>query len=465
MEEITTIQFLPDGIRDTLDLVSAFDACFIPGFANLNSRHQQTLQSLQRVFAHTHLGQPLGECLTAIQRHEFLEPHFIALAMARAALHGAQFDALQQQVRTALGRPPIAELELPDQVAVLPTQLQAWLGSTRHWLIELALTGFARLDVSVLTPFMATLAQIQGEPTLTRLSVLLTGFFYELLEAAPVVDANNIPPARWVDLWVRAMVGAIGQPPPPLTEAVSGELCLFGFDIHQHDHVASLIAWGVLENDSRAQVCRVTLTSYKVGAISGDEVWLLFPQAALLLEAVAQRRVLLLEAMPMSLSGDLLWDGNANLGRKIDPMNLAAHWFDSGTSHSLTPVYLAPVDRHPIQLAEPIFLNDYTVQESEGDLRLEWGDGFALPVAMERVNSLTGMGYELLLQSSQLFGLLRFNAGYWSVQPLAVSTRLAKGKTQIFLSGEGGMMVWKKPPKNNNVAILHERASRLLRAR
>ncbi len=465
MEAIAALQSLPDGVRQTLTFTSGFDACFIPGFANLDGRSLQTLQSLPRIFADTPLNQPLTESLAAIRHNEFLEPHFLTLAAARIALQGAQFDALQQQVWAVLCRPPIAEPEFHSDAVALPTSQQTWLESTRHWLMELALAGFARLEAGVLIPFLATLEQIQGEPALARLSALLTGFFYELLEAALVTDVADIPIRRWMDLWSQAMVGAVERQPSPPSRPVSGDLCLFGFDIRQHAHMASLVAWGALENGSQAQVCRITLSAYKVGTISGDEVWLLFPQAALLLEAVAQRRALRLDAAPLLPGGDLLWDGRVTLGGKVDPIATAARWFAPTAPQPPAPGRLLPVDRHPVQLAEPIFLENYAVQHADGRLQLEWGAGLFLPLAMERINPLTGLTTDLLVHSHQLFGLLRFDADRWSVQPLAVSTRMTKGKAQTILSGEGGAALLKKPPKHNTVAILRERAGRLLRAR
>jgi hypothetical protein len=48
------------------------------------------------------------------------------------------------------------------------------LDGVRHWLMELAVTGFGRLDASTVLPFLTTLTQLREQPELARLSFLLT---------------------------------------------------------------------------------------------------------------------------------------------------------------------------------------------------------------------------------------------------------------------------------------------------
>src|SRR5205823_2905039 len=144
-------------------------------------------------------------------RNEFVEQHFVALAAARTAIQGAQHDALRQQAAAALGRTITNDtLEAPAvAVGELPGPIKVWQESTRHWLMELALAGFKQLEYQTLAPFSATLEQLQGEPSMSRLAALLTGFLHELLDSMPVAALPSVPAYRWVDLWARAMINSL----------------------------------------------------------------------------------------------------------------------------------------------------------------------------------------------------------------------------------------------------------------
>ncbi|KAF3886180.1 MULTISPECIES: hypothetical protein [Nostocales] len=446
---------LPKGTQETFELIADFDRCFLVGFANLDTQHLDTLNSLQQIFTGTPLQQPISKTYTALQSHEFLDRHFMILATARASLQGALFDTLQQQARSGLGRMVEDTGDTGDKE---DDGLRVWLESIRHWLMEIALTGYARLEAPTLIPFMATLEQIQSEPRLVRQAALLTGFFNELMSWVPVADTSTIPIYRWVDLWTQAMVGAIRPPVTPQPEIVSGTLELLGLDLRHHSNVVSFTAYGLLKVDALVQWVRLTLSAYKVDAISGDQIWLLFPNAAVLLHAFAENRALHLKDIPLLPTGDLLWQGEAQLGKNYNLMHKASEFFAIDATNNLNFPAIPPVDRHPVQLAEPIFLKDYAIARQDNTLMLKWKDGGVLPIATERMSSLSEINTEDISKSTELFGLLRFNAGCWAVQPLVATVQ---GKT-IF-SGQGAAKVLNAPPKNSVVTILQERASRLLR--
>ncbi|MCI0394015.1 MAG: hypothetical protein L0332_29560 [Chloroflexi bacterium] len=464
MEFLVGLQQAPAGVGETAEVIAGFDQCFVAGFASLDGRQHQALAALARALAGTPLAGPLAESLQAFGRNEFLDHHFAALARARAALQGAQFDALQQQVWAALGRRPLAEVPPASEAAELPDHALTWLASARRWLVELVLAGFARLEARSLTPFMATLAQMQGESQLVRPAALLTGFFDELMRAVPVADPAGIPLYRWVDLWSRAMVTTFPLPQPGPVELVSSDLYLLGLDVRQHDHFISLVAYGLLAGEKGARAGRLTLSAYKVDAVQNEEVWLLFPRAALLFDALAQRRVLRLSQVPCWPAGDLRWDGERTAGGHYDPMSVAARWFSPGAAETAAPLQLPPADRHPLQLAEPVFLEGYAAGGQGGEWVLDWGGGRALPVAMDRVSPLTGLTKEAVAHSTRLFGLLRFDAGRWSVQPLALTSQQGEGRPRTLVAGEEAAAVLRQSPKNSAVATLQERAGRLLRA-
>jgi hypothetical protein len=453
---------LPNGESAALSLINEFDQCFLVGFANLERPHQETLNALVRVFTGTPLEQPLVDTGAAIERHEFVERHFSVLAAARAAMLGSLFDTLQQQVRGALGRaevPDAAFVSIAEsELTQVPTPHQVWLESIRHWLMEIALMGYARLDGTTLLPFMATLEQIQAEPLLIRQAAVLTGFFNELISQVPVAESSSIPTYRWTDLWMQAMIGAMPYTAARAPKQVSGILELLGLDLRHHANLVSFTAYGVLTNLEQVQQVKITLSAYKVDAIAGDEIWLLFPNATSLLDAFAENQALHLSNIPLLSTGDLLWQGDGQVGRKYNLMEKAAQLFSPNVDNVPAGCLVHPAWRHPIQIADPVFLKDYTIIQDLGKISLSWKDKGVLPIATERISLFSEIAVEDLAKSTQLFGLLRFDAGRWAVQPLAVTV---KGKT-IF-TGQSAAKIMKKPPNKNTVSILQERASRLLR--
>ncbi len=462
MEWLLALQSPPEGCAELADAVAALDQCFLSGFARFDSSHETTLNALQRIFRGTPLQEALDHSVPALLRNEFVERHFAVLAAVRSALSGTWHDTLQRQCADALGRTfennvlsAVASPEMPPQVAV-------WLESTRQWLMEIALAGFAKLERANLLPFLRTLEQIQAEPQLLRLSTLLTGFINELLNCVPLADANAAPVRRWADLWSRAMTNALAIPPDPAGETVSGEFACLGIDLHRHANMISLMAYGVLTNDAGARFVKTTLSSYKVDAIIGNETWLLFSDAAPLFEALAKNQTLQLTDMPLLPTGDLIWNGQAAAGKKFNPLKQAEEWFTPGVSASPTTCVMFPADRHPAQIAVPIFLKDYTFAQEDGTIWLDFGASGRLPVATQRICAFSELTPEVAANSSQMFGLLRFDRQRWEIQPLGVAATVKK-KNVIMFSGENAAAVLKKPPKTSTIAILQERASRLLR--
>ncbi len=462
MSFLTTLQQLPDGVSQATTLIAQLDRCFLSGFTNLEETEEDTLASLRRVLTGTPLEQPFSDSVDAILRNEFVSQHFIVLASTRTALQGAQFDHLQQQVRVALHRSVPAEPE-PTQLAKidLPSHAQVWMESTQQWLMELALGGFARLNAGVLTPFMATLEQIQSEVQLVRPAALLTGFFNEMMQAVPMADATDIPLYRWVDLWTRAMISTSQPTSSAISTPVSGDLYPLGVELHQHANFVNLIVYGLLNHDEPRFV-RIPFSSYKVDAISEAQAWLLFPQAALLLEGLAKKKALQVQNMSLLPTGDLIWSGDAELAKKYDLFKSAKQWFASESKSIPVLPIVSALNRHPIQLAEPLFLDEYTITNDNDQLFIKH-QNVIFPIASERISPLSDITPQALKKSSQLFGLLRYDAGKWAIQPLSILGVNKKGKPELISIGISGHAIQKKPPRNNTVSILKERASRLLR--
>jgi hypothetical protein len=451
----------PPGVGAAADSVAALDRCFLVGFGRLGPEQSQALQSLGRIFTGTPLERPVADALAAVGRNEFVDRHFAALAAARAALQAAQYDALRTQAHTALGRKisekPVEKPPLPPTEAA--SSLDVWQESTRNWLMELALAGFQQLEESTLAPFVATLEHLQGEPRATRLASVLTGFLRELLDALPIASLPEVPVYRWTDLWTRAFLASLRPPAPPAGRKVSGTLTVLGVDARRHGYFASIDCYAVLENETK-QVVRVTRNAYKVDVVVGPDVWkCFFKKPEPLLQAISSHAVLKVADITLLPTGDLLWDGKATAGKAADVMTVVAGLLAPGAAEPLAFPEVAPVDRHPVQLAELVHLTGY--QFHDGKQPTLGIDGIELPLAVARLGSASELTTEHVGNSSALVGLLRFDSGHWSVQPLAVALDGKKGGVEYTGSGAAEAIAPRK--KGDVLAILRERASRLLR--
>ncbi|MDM8521884.1 hypothetical protein QUF80_00790 [Desulfococcaceae bacterium HSG8] len=467
MNFLKSLHSPPDGTDELASLIHRLDQCFLSGFARLDTGHKETLASLTRVFTGTPLENPLQKSCDAIQRNEFLEEHFAAIASVRAALHGTYYDILHKHVTATLGRSPV---EIPESEDIggngMPSHIGAWMESARHWLTELAIAGFGRAEIETVMPFMSSLEQIQKEPRLVRQSALLTGLFDELLRALPVSDVNALPLCRWTDLWTRSMIGTLRLFPPLPAKRVSGLLRLMGFDVRQHSHFVSVLAYGMLKLDDFNKFVRITLSSYKVDAIAGDEIWLLFPNAVSLFRAFSEKAGLHIKNMPILPTGDLIWNGDAVFGEKYKLADQAGRWFTPDAGNTIQLCRIHPADRHPVHLAEPVFLDDYAVKKTDDRIVLDWGENLVLPVAMEQISPVSELTEDMIVRSVRMFGLLRFDAGQWALHPLGVVYEKGRGKArktyEVFTGGNAAAII-KKISGKSTVAMLQERAGRLLR--
>lgn len=449
----------PPAVRNAAELISRIDQAFLGGFARLGADHLATLETLDHAFAGTPLGNALTQAIAGIRRSEFLDRHFLVIAAARSALAGAQHDALLAQAASALDRPAPALANIATGAAQAPRpEIAVWLESTRHWLMELALAGFANLGVDALLPFHATLSALQAEGRLARHAALLGGFLDELLAVFPARGTPEIPLGRWVDLWSRAMVLAADVPPPVATRPVSGALRLLAADLRQHATFASLTAFGVLREAGGAppRIVRATLSAFKVDVIQGDELALLFGEVGhTLLEALTSTKEITLKEMPLTSTNDLVWDDTrAKQGAKFALIEEA--------SKSLSPPpaerpALEPIDRHPALIEELVYLTGY--EASASDLHQIRIQGAALPVDHERWPDTKDLLPSDIAGSAGIIGLLRFDAGRWSLSPLVIDKKKASPRMIGTSLGEGRGL----KSKMQSLATLKERASKLLR--
>lgn len=468
---IGSLASIPERVMQAGRLIDGFDQCLLAGFGRLGADHSAALGRLGRAFAGTPLAKAIDQALSSLRANVFEPRHLAVLAAARVALQGARYDALLADAAHALGRSNEPESPAAESAEVSPANVLC--DAARQWLMELALCGLKQLDASALAPFSATLENIESAPALARLAALLGGFRHEMLAALPIKAASDVPLYRWADLWATAMVGSLqGEKcsPDGLRDATkaSGTLTALGVDLRQHGSFASAVIYSLLEPASGGpRVVRITLSSFKVDAIGGREVWRCFAQAPLLplLRAVGERLPLKISDMTLLATGDLLWDGTAAETRKPADVHAVAARFLAPAAGTRFP-RVAPADRHPVQLAELVSLQGIRAEGAGEEMRVIVQDGVSMPVA--RVAPTGELTDEDLIASNRLVGLLRFDDGRWLIQPLAVApgaTRDKRESDEAFVGSSAYQVATKKPKKGepNTFLVLQERASRLLR--
>lgn len=462
----------PAGVNHAAGIITSLDSAFAVGFGRLGPEQVRALEALSKTFSGTPLGKPIEAAAAAIRKSEFIEKHFVALAAARAALQGAQHDALVHTIQQALGRAENNEAPARAESAQeQPSHHGVWLESVRQWLMELAIAGFVQLGPEALLPFSATLEKLQGEDQLIRPAAVLTGFFNELVSSIPIANMPSVPIFRWTDLWTKSMIIA-AQPPSPLSEeSVSGDFIVLGIDVRQHPNMISPVFYGVLKSSSNnsTRLVRTTLTGYKVDILTGSEMWGVFRgNAKELLTAVKKRSAVKIKGMTLLSSGDLIWDDKrAEAGASADVMGEAHKWFSpaaSAEAKSIERLGLAPAERHPAQIAEPIFIENYSsmAKGEGGGWEIKLGS-HGLPIAMERMANNADFSIDDVGKSQKLFGLLRYDRGRFCIQPLTV---MAANKKDVLMAGSLGasqVAGGDAGGRDSALGILRERAGKLLR--
>ncbi|MEM7132812.1 MAG: hypothetical protein AAF702_41295 [Chloroflexota bacterium] len=452
---LSLLQSLPENVQQSNELIASLDAIFSDGFARLESEHLDALSSLNHAFAATPLASNLTAVITAVSQSEFLENHFLLLAAARAALQGAQHDALLAQACQALGRTVPELIPVPDLPSQAPSgQLELWCESIRHWLMELVLAGFTNLEVESVLAFQATLADIQAEPRMVRHAALLNGLIAEILQYFPTKGVPEIPLFRWVDLWSRAFVLAAQPPEAQPAIPISGEFYPLGAHLRQSDVVVNLVIFGWLEGEEGGMLLRTNLSAFRVDVITGIELKSLFDEiGATLLTALAEQKSIFIEEILLQNTGDMLWqEKNVKLGKSIDLAALASRL------HSEPPVSRwtqRAEDRHPALIHEFVYLEHYRIENEA----IYWGE-LAFPLALERIADSPDMPLADLTKGASMIALLCFDAGCWSLQPLSV---LSKGKKKGAVQTQGIFVQPKGKKAKSTLPQLRERASRLLR--
>lgn len=167
--------------------------------------------------------------------------------------------------------------------------------------------------------------------------------------------------------------------------------------------------------------------------------------------------------MPITAEGDLVWnDEHARPGKPADPFVTARVALPTAID-----AVTAPLDRHPAGIAVPVFLEGYTAQKDDGTLTFTVA-GHQLAVDTDRIPTAGPLTPEAVAASGACIGLLRWDAGTFHLQPLAVETTVRKQAVRLHAGGWAGGTTDKAGIKaekaaTNAVAVLRERAGRLLR--
>jgi hypothetical protein len=190
-------------------------------------------------------------------------------------------------------------------------------------------------------------------------------------------------------------------------------------------------------------------------------VWKLLAQHTMLTQALAKRVSLTLTDMPLRPGGDLVWhDDKARPGEPADPFTTAKTMLSAAVAPAVPPL-----QRHPVAIAEPVLIEHYTVEDDL--LHRDGGPPEGVALALDRLPSCGPVTPDLARKSTACIGLLRWDGGTWSVQPLAVRVGTKKGDVEYhngdWALGHPDPKVVKADAKDDAVGILRERASRLLR--
>ncbi|WP_199844340.1 hypothetical protein [Streptomyces sp. RTd22] len=447
-----------------LAAVDAFDQALVSGLLRPQPSRATGLTDLAQAVAGTPLAARVAEAAEKAAAGAAGEDHFIALAAARTALLGSVHDALMTRVEEVTARPrgeETATLSAPGgQEAV---NLRA---AARSWLSDLARSGWQGIDHDMVSGAAQVVSAMLPDPALRRLATLLDGFAAELAASCPGPALDRVPARRWADLWARALLLTLpGAADAPATGTATGRLLPLGVDVQEHATAAQAQVHAVFEpaDGGAPRLVRASVSVPKPDTVVGVGIWQLLRPHMSLLAAVSEGRSMDLTDMPVTDGGDLLWsDSYARQGEPADPFATARVALPTATD---APT--APLDRHPARIAVPVFLEGYDSQKGDDALTFTVA-GHPLAVDTDRIPTAGPLTPETVAGSSACIGLLRWDAGAYRVQPLAVEKTVRKKAVVLHAGGWAGGTTDKAGVKAEKaateaVAALRERAGRLLR--
>lgn len=450
------------GLDEALAVVDAFDSVLIGGLLLPNPDQAAGFADLADAFTGAPLAARVAEAAEKAAAGAAGEEHFLSLAAARAALLGSVHDALIARVAAATGR-PAGETTTPKPAEPRATNLT---GAARSWLCELARAGWRGIDHDLVAGAAQIISAMLPDTGLRRLATLLDGFAAELAASCPGASMDRVPARRWADLWSRAMLLTLpGAAEAPAIGTVTGRLLPLGVDVHEHATAVQAQVHAVFEpaDGGTPRLVRAGVSSPKPDTVVGAGLWQLLRPHLSLLAAVSEGRSMDITDMPITADGDLLWsDERARAGEPADVFAAARVVLPTAAD---TPT--APLDRHPVGIAVPVFLEGYAARREDATLIFALA-GTPLVVDTDRIPAAGPLTPEAVASSSACVGLLRWDAGAFIVQPLAVETTVRKKAVAIHAGGWVGGTTDKAGVKaekaaTDAVTVLRERAGRLLR--
>ncbi|MEV6529487.1 hypothetical protein AB0M86_07825 [Streptomyces sp. NPDC051639] len=450
------------GLDEVLTAVDAFDRALAGGLLRPQPAQTAGLTELADAVAGTPLATRAAEAAGKAAAGAASEDDFVALAAARAALLGSVHDALVSRIDEATGRDRGRETAAPAADGQ-PANL---LAAARSWLSDLARCGWQGIDHEVVSGAAHVVSAMLADPALRRQATLLDGFAAELAASCPGASLDRVPVRRWGDLWSRAMLLTVpGAAMAPPTGTATGRLLPLGVDVQEHATAVQAQVHAVFEpaDGTAPRLVRAAVSVPKPDTVVGAGLWQLLRPHMSLLAAVGEGRAMDLAEMPVTAEGDLLWsDAQARPGEPADAFATARVVLPTAADAATTPL-----DRHPARIAVPVFLEGYTVRKADDALTFTVA-GHTLTVHTDRIPAAGPLTPEAVASSGACVGLLRWDAGTFGVQPLAVETTVRKKVVALHAGGwaagttdKAGVRAEKAA--TDAVAVLRERAGRLLR--
>lgn len=453
-----------EGLDEALAAVDAFDGALVAGLLRPGPAQAAAVAGLAEAVAGTPLAARVAEAAGRATAGAAGEDDFVALAAARGALLGSVHDALTQRIEEAVGR-PVGE-EPAGSAPAVPEQGTNLLAAARSWLCDLARSGWRGIDHELVAGAAPVVSAMLPDPGLRRRATLLDGFAAELAASCPGATLERVPVRRWGDLWSRALLltvpGSAGERP---AEAVTGRLLPLGVDVQEHATAVQAQVHAVFEpaDGGAPRLVRAGVSAPKPDTVVGAGLWQLLRPRMSLLGAVSEGRSMELDAMPVTVEGDLLWDDErARAGEPADAFATARVMLSASSA-----ARVAPLDRHPVRIAVPVLLEGYTPHREEDRLAFDLA-GRLLAVDTDRMPAAGPLTPEAVAASRSCVGLLRWDAGEFLLQPLAVESTVRKKTVAVHAGAWAGGTTDKagvraEKAATDAVAVLRERAGRLLR--
>ncbi|MFJ3576143.1 hypothetical protein [Streptomyces rubiginosohelvolus] len=453
-----------EGLDEALAAVDAFDGALVAGLLRPGAAQAAAVAGLAEAVAGTPLAARVAEAAKRAAAGAAGEDHFVALAAARGALLGSVHDALALRIDEAVGRP--APEEEPSPAAAGPEHGTNLLAAARSWLCDLARSGWRGIDHELVAGAAPVVSAMLPDPELRRRATLLDGFAAELAASCPGATLERVPVRRWADLWSRALLLTVpGSAGERSDGSVTGRLLPLGVDVQEHATAVQAQVHAVFEpaDGGAPRLVRAGVSAPKPDTVVGAGLWQLLRPRMSLLGAVSEGRSMELDAMPVTAEGDLLWDDErARAGEPADPFATARVRLSAATA-----ARVAPLDRHPVRIAVPVLLEGYAARSEEGRLAFDLA-GQLLAVDTDRIPAAGPLTPEAVAASHACVGLLRWDAGAFVLQPLAVETTVRKKTVAVHAGAWAGGTTDKagvraEKAATDAVAVLRERAGRLLR--